>query len=168
MQAITQPDGKPLRRVTRRARTLWPAVLVVGALALAGLPASYSTAAVARAAGTPRLEMTVTPGRSEPGGRLTIAARGFLPHEPLIVSLTGWSQPLATVHADAQGQLAPTRLTLPATSPAGRHLLTLTGARSQQHVGRALTIAAATPLPHEALAIGLFSVLALLVRGRAA
>jgi hypothetical protein len=40
-------------------------------------------------------------------------------------------------------------------------VLTLTGARSHQCVSRALAIAAATPLPHEALAIGLFIVLAL-------
>jgi hypothetical protein len=150
-------------RVTLRARTLWPAALIVSALAVTGIPASSPTAGVARAAGAPRLELTVAPGRSEPGGRITISARGFVPHETLIVSLTGWSRPIATLHADAQGTLPPTRITLPATSPAGRHTLTVTGARSHRHVSRGLAIAAATPLPHEALAIVLAVVIALVI-----
>lgn len=88
----------------------------------------------------PALTATVTPAAITAGGKVTVSGSGFTPHEQVIVSISGMTGQLATITADANGNVPATSVTIPATLAAGAHTLLLSGHSSGHSASAPFTL----------------------------
>jgi hypothetical protein len=77
------------------------------------------------------------------GGQITVSGDGFYPLEPVTIDLHSTVVELASVPADALGNVVET-VTIPLTTPIGDHTLILTGLSSTNQLTAAITVTPAT------------------------
>ncbi len=108
---------------------------------------SHLSAAVQVRVGALPATLTVAPTRLTAGASLSLAARGFIAGETLVVQLVGGPLrlTLASAVAGTTGTLALARLTIPAFVPAGAYTLVASGQTSGRSTSTRLTVLAPPP-----------------------
>lgn len=94
----------------------------------------------------PTLSATVSPTAVRPGATVTVTGTGFNPGEQISAVLHSTPVSLGAHIAGSDGNLHFTAV-IPGSTPAGTHLVTLTGASSKLSASASLTVTAAAPAP---------------------
>ncbi len=90
--------------------------------------------------------ITASPTTTNRGGLVTVSGNSFGANEPISITIDGVSAALATATANAQGQLAPTGITIPYSVPKGVHTLRATGVTSGRVAQTFINVAALAPV----------------------
>lgn len=89
--------------------------------------------------------LLVAPTATNPGGLITVSGGNFTANEGVVVTIDGLATPLATLTADANGQLPATGVSMPYNLAAGTHTLRLTGSTSKTTATATIAVAALSP-----------------------
>lgn len=140
--------SQPLAIVTSDSQgNLPPAVVTIPVTLAPGAHAlvitGQTTHISASAALTINATVTATVAQASvaPGGKITVSGAGFGVHEPVVVTIAGLGQPLATLTSDANGAVTATAVMLPSTLASGAHTLLLTGSVTHRAASAPFTLA---------------------------